>query len=1295
MKTPTRRNASCLLYAVTLALASNSMAAEMAPQPDKAVPLPPASAWTTYNGPYEGQRFSPLKQIDVSNVAGLNEICRVRVGELGPFHTGPIIADNTMYLTTSHATLAVNPANCEILWKSIYTPEQPEPWTSNRGVAYWQGKVFRGTPDARLVAYDAATGKELWKTVVGDGAAGELLDSAPLAWNGLVFSGVAGSDFGIKGRMLAFEAATGKPVWQFNLVPQAGEAGTETWAGNSYERGGGGTWTSYALDPEAAEIFVPVANPAPSFDRTARKGDNLYTGSLVVLDALTGKLKWHYQIRPGDDHDYGATAPPLLYSLPDRRKVVALGSKDGFVYVIDRRTRKLVFKRPVVTIKNHTTAPTADGIEICPGVLGGVEWNSPALDSNNQALVVGANDWCSKLRWKPQEYERGKLYTGGTAEMLGKPSGTITSLDASTGKQRWQMKTPNGVVAAITPTAGGLVFAGDLAGTLYALRSTDGEILRQIPTGGAMAGGIITYTVSDQQYVALTSGNVSRSTFGAVGVPTLIIYSLGASAAPASAAATVVPAAATHLGDVASGARSYGSVCASCHGAKGEGAVGPALAGIRARLSHDQLVALIKTPASNKMPTLFPGAVSAQDVEDIAAYIGTLTLPSTATSAVQDNNWPSYSRSDNAQHFSPLADIDADNVSRLGLAWSFDIPGVVMAGATPIQVDGVLYFAAGYSVVRAVDATNGRLLWTYDPEVAKVAGEKLRKGWGIRGLAFADGKVFVGTHDGRLISIDARTGKPAWSVMTLQSADDKRYITGPPLVFKDKVLIGHAGADVGAVRGYVTAYEANTGRELWRFFTVPGDPKLGFENDAMKMAASTWTGEWWKFGGGGTAWNAMTYDAELDRVYIGTGNGAPWNQKIRSPGGGDNLFLCSIVALDANTGRYLWHYQVNPGETWDFNAVMDMPLATLQIGGKTHRVLMQAPKNGFFYVIDRDTGKLLSAEKYVKVTWAEKIDMATGRPVEAADARYPSGEVTIWPGGAGGHSWQPMSFNPSTRLAYIPIIEMPGYYNDKGIDLQRWRPAPGMVPNIGVNMSLAGDVPKDAGGSALLAWDPISQKAAWRVELPGMWNGGTATTSGNLVFQGRADGKFVAYAADTGTALWSFDAQAGIVGAPISYKAGGRQYVSVLAGYGSAGAAFGTLSAQFGWEARTQPRRLLTFALDAAAKLPAAPPPRARVATIDPTYRPDAAAEERGGALWGDHCFFCHGAAAIAGGTAPDLRESGAIVSAEAFKSIVKGGALLSNGMPAFAEVSDAEIEAIRSFLRAQADKLRKSTTAP
>src|SRR5712672_2934658 len=587
-------------------------------------------------------------------------------------------------------------------------------------------------------------------------------------------------------------------------------------------------------------------------------------------------------------------------------------------------------------------------------------------------------------------------------------------------------------------------------------------------------------------------------------------------------------------------------------------------------------------------------------------------LPCTPANLPDGSDWSAFGANMSNQHFSPLTDINAGNVTRLGLAWYFDIPGVVLAASTPLEVDGTLYFAVGYSVIRAVDASTGALRWTYDPDVAGVAGEKMRKGWGIRGIGYAQQRVFAGTQDGRLLALDAASGKLLWSVMTIDAKDD-RYITGPPLTFKNKVLIGHAGADVGPVRGYVTAYDMTTGNEAWRFYAVPGDPRKGFENDAMRMAAKTWHGHWWDFGGGGTVWNSMAYDAEMNRVYIGTGNGAPWNRKIRSPGGGDNLFLCSIVALDADTGKYVWHYQVNPGETWDYTAAMDIELATLTIAGQPRRVLMQAPKNGFFYVIDRDTGKLISAEKFVKVTWADRIDLTTGRPVEAANARYQSGETTIWPGGAGGHNWQPMSFNPQTGLVYIPAIEMPGYYNDKGIDFKHWQPARGMVLNLGINFGPVDDVPKSAGSSLLLAWNPLTQKPAWRIPMKAIWNGGTATTAGNLVFEGHADGRFAAYAADTGAPLWTFDAQTGIVGAPITYKVAGRQYVSVLTGYGGAGAALGSLSAQFGWDARTQPRRLLTFALDSRATLPPVPARLGTSAISDVEFIADPAAEKAGG----------------------------------------------------------------------------------
>ena len=419
-------------------------------------------------------------------------------------------------------------------------------------------------------------------------------------------------------------------------------------------------------------------------------------------------------------------------------------------------------------------------------------------------------------------------------------------------------------------------------------------------------------------------------------------------------------------------------------------------------------------------------------------------------------------------------EINRETVSRLNLAWTLDLD-VTNNLSTPLAVDGVIYVASGYSFVHAVDVKTGKLLWRYDPEVAKAAGVKLRTGWGIRGLSFWKGRLFVGTHDGRLISLDAKTGKPVWSVQTIDT-NDGSFVSGPPRVFNDKVIIGFGGGDFGAVRGYVTAYDTATGKQLWRWCTVPGDPAKGFENKAMEMAAKTWTGEWWKYGGGGTVWNAMTYDPEFNRVYLGTGNGGPWNWKIRSPSGGDNLFLCSVVALDADTGEYVWHYQTTPGDAWDYNSAMDMTLATLNIGGSPRKVLLHAPKNGFFYVIDRNDGKLISAEKLGTVTWATKVDLATGRPVLAPNARYENGPVTLWPSFQGVHNLYPQSFSPKTGLVYVPTIEMPATFGGD-VDYKNWKPLPASIQFTGFPTA-DGDAPADAGKSFLVAWDPVKQRPA-------------------------------------------------------------------------------------------------------------------------------------------------------------------------------------------------------------------------
>ncbi|WP_292930995.1 PQQ-dependent dehydrogenase, methanol/ethanol family [Novosphingobium sp. PASSN1] len=637
-------------------------------------------------------------------------------------------------------------------------------------------------------------------------------------------------------------------------------------------------------------------------------------------------------------------------------------------------------------------------------------------------------------------------------------------------------------------------------------------------------------------------------------------------------------------------------------------------------------------------------------------------------------DWPEYGGLPGEQRFSPLTQINTANISRLSLAWAADLPAVNNPVTAPIEVGGRIYISYGLSVVHAFDAGTGRELWSYDPGVGKVAGAKLRFGWGIRGLTWWNGIVITGTQDGRLIGIDARTGKLRWSVETTEE-NDGRYITGAPRVFDGKVIIGHGGADVAPIRGYVTAYDAATGKQVWRFYTVPGDPAQGFENSAMAMAAKTWTGEWWKYGGGGTAWNAITYDPALNRIYIGTGNGQPWNQKIRSPGGGDNLFLCSIVALDARTGTYLWHYQVNPGESWDYNAAMDITLADLEIKGKVRQVILQAPKNGFLYVIDRISGKLISAEKIVPhVTWASRIDTASGRPVEDPQARYPDGRAEVWPSAAGAHNWFPQSYSPATGLLYIPVMDSGGIYDDTMIDKAHWRATPSVL-NPGVLFQPIMDARSQ--GASLLAWDPVRQAQAWSVRLPGYTNSGVLSTAGGLVFQGRIDGWFVAYDAASGKVLWRFDAGTGVMAPPVAFARGGVQYVSVIAGYGGGGGAMSPGAADFGWTYRDQPRRLLTFRLDGRAHLPAT----RRLAT-EPTLDAGAPRDAHGELVYATHCVLCHGMGARAGGSAPDLRNSAVVADETAFAAIVHDGMLVERGMPRFDELSESDLESLRRYVR-------------
>ncbi|HKX79842.1 MAG TPA: PQQ-dependent dehydrogenase, methanol/ethanol family [Novosphingobium sp.] len=655
-------------------------------------------------------------------------------------------------------------------------------------------------------------------------------------------------------------------------------------------------------------------------------------------------------------------------------------------------------------------------------------------------------------------------------------------------------------------------------------------------------------------------------------------------------------------------------------------------------------------------------------------------------------NWPGYGNTFGEQHYSPLAQIDGKSVGGLALEWFYDLGGENSA-TQPIAVNGVVYFGLGHSIVHAIDARTGKLLWRHDPHAAEQAGKNLRLGWGSRGIAWWDGKIYTGTQDGRLIALDAETGNELWSVQTFPK-DQAAYISGAPRVFNGKVIVGF-GSDMGKVRGYVTAYDANTGARKWRFYTVPGNPADGFENKAMEMAARTWHGKWWENGGGGTVWNAISYDPETDTVFIGTGNGYPWNHKKRSEGKGDNLFLASTVALDGETGAYKWHYQQNPGDTWDYNSAMDMPLADLTIDGKARKVIMTAPKNGFYYVIDRTNGKLVSAKPIVKVNWASGIDLKTGRPIENPEARFPDGkQFHMWPASTGAHSWPPMAFSPRTGLAYIPAIRL-GMMIADSPDLATWKAPQDRVSGgtTAVNYPPPGADDPDQMTGELMAWDPVAQKKVWGVRQPTPSNGGVMATGGNLVFQGTVDGTFKAYDAKTGKVMWSFDAGTPIIAPPISYEVDGKQYVTVLTGLGTTMGIWGPILEKFNVDPRSQKRRVLTFSLTGKAKLPKAEQPTLAFADVT-GFRADPAKVAAGMGLYYAHCMVCHGIAAVSATHAPDLRRSAVPGSPEAFASVVRDGIAASTGMPGFGEFTDDQLEALRQFIGSETAKARAGAKA-
>ncbi|MDF3808801.1 MULTISPECIES: PQQ-dependent dehydrogenase, methanol/ethanol family [Rhodopseudomonas] len=676
-------------------------------------------------------------------------------------------------------------------------------------------------------------------------------------------------------------------------------------------------------------------------------------------------------------------------------------------------------------------------------------------------------------------------------------------------------------------------------------------------------------------------------------------------------------------------------------------------------------------------------AQTAPTPDKIKAVTSAVDSAAIVANAATSKDWPTIGLDYAETRFSKLDQINTDNVNKLGLAWSYPLESSRGVEATPVVVDGIMYVTASWSVVHAIDARSGKRLWTFDPEVDRTKGYKGCCDVVNRGVGLYKGKVFVGAYDGRLIALDAATGKKIWETDTVLNHDHSYTITGAPRVIKGKVVIGNGGAEYGA-RGYVTAYDAETGAQAWRWFVVPGDPSKPFEDESMAAAAKTWdpAGKWWINGGGGNSWDTIAYDPELNMVYIGTGNGSPWNRNVRSPAGGDNLYLASVVALNADTGKYIWHYQETPGDHWDYTSTQPMILADLTIDGAPRKVILHAPKNGFFFVIDRTNGKFISAKNFVDVNWATGYD-ANGRPIEVPAARADAAYDAI-PGPFGAHNWHPMSFNPQTGLVYLPAQGVPlNLTPEKKFEQNAATPGKfGGATGWNVGFMLNATPPKSQAFGRLLAWDPVKQKEVWRAEYVSPWNGGTLTTAGNLVFQGTADGRFIAYNATTGEKLWESPTGSGVVAAASTYLIDGKQYVSVAVGWGGV----------FGLSQRAtelqSPGTVYTFAVDGKAPMPSFVKYQTEGLLAGVEYDPKDVAE--GTALYVAACATCHGVPGVDRGG--NIRNLGYVPTKriENLKDIVFKGPFRGKGMPDFTgKLTEADVVKIQAFIQGTADAIR------
>ena len=659
------------------------------------------------------------------------------------------------------------------------------------------------------------------------------------------------------------------------------------------------------------------------------------------------------------------------------------------------------------------------------------------------------------------------------------------------------------------------------------------------------------------------------------------------------------------------------------------------------------------------------------------------------SSSAEPGSWLTYGQNFKEQRFSELTQINTNTITRLGLAWTKQVGDYNMRmQGTPLVVDGVMYVSNGWSVIYALDATTGEEIWKYDPEVDRSYIRLACCGPAHnRGVAVYEGKVFVGTFDGRLIAVDANTGKEVWDVDTWIPEGLGRFnITGAPRAAAGKVYIGQGSGESGHRRGYVTAYDADTGQVAWRFFLVPGDPSQPFEHPEMELAAQTWGGEWWKYGGGGTAWNSLVYDEEFNSLYIGVGNGAPWPREIRSPGGGDDLFLSTIVSVDVETGRMNWYYQTTPGDNWDYSSAMDMTLGEIEFGGEMRKVVLQAPKNGFFYVIDREDGELLRALPYTDgIDWATHVDMETGRPVENPDVVYESEPQWIMPANSGAHNWEPQSWDDKLGLMYFYYHDIANFYSlDEGFvetgeyEIRERGLSLGWGEGEYRRRLIEEAGPRPESQAFIGAFDPITGGYKWRHELKSDYNGGVVATRGGLLFHPEGTGEFSARDTNDGQLLWRYKAPGTFRSTSVmTYQVEEDQYVATMMNGNRAIDLGGTV---------------LVFKLDGNLDLPIPDIVQRSVPDLpDDVFSVTQISE--GDDIYHAQCASCHGGIGIPNEVAivaPDLRLM-TPSSHQAMADIVLGGSRADRGMPEFRDaVTPDQLQAIRAFVIEQARRLKE-----